>query len=230
MPKSDFKKLYEILEININQLRKIESNFRKSANRPYTIKTLQFKKKESGDIVKNTFEVIKLISKKYQINELLKTQLKEKIYWTKHFKQKINSFIEVQGKIIGIDDNNEIYIDLNEFFIEEEGTMAQFNFETALKLPTLSEVGIESTRDFLSCIEAHHAILNDAGKNSLIDFTIKTKLLGQAKTKIGESTANTFDELKTLVVSKCGEGESFDTLENNLKFAKQRQKSNLLGR
>jgi hypothetical protein len=55
-------------------------------------------------------------------------------------------------------------------------------------------------------------------------FVRRTKLKGEAKTKVDDAIVATFEELKTLVLEKCGSTESIESLTQKLKVAKQGEK------
>lgn len=105
-------------------------------------------------------------------------------------------------------------------------TMADFKFETGLKLPTLvDDCDIVAVRDFLDVIESYHEVLNAAGKTALISFILKNRLQGKAKTRVGQQTANTFAELKEVLLTTLGVKETIESLNSKLSTLRQGKKS-----
>jgi hypothetical protein len=99
---------------------------------------------------------------------------------------------------------------------DTETKMAVFNYETAMKLPVLRETGPVEIRDFLNNVEAYYEFLDNASKTNLIAFVIKTKIQGRPKTKIGNKTAETFAQLRQLVINDCGASETYESIKTKL--------------
>lgn len=97
--------------------------------------------------------------------------------------------------------------------------MANFNFETALKLPVLGEdTSRNAIRDFLDIAQSYHDILSLEGQKQLIQFLALNKVQGKSKTRLGDVSALvTFGHLKTALLSKCGVVETFESLTTNLR-------------
>jgi hypothetical protein len=115
----------------------------------------------------------------------------------------------------------ELGVNLNLSLIFEEEIMAVFSYDTAIKLPDLIKTGTEESRDFLNAVEAYSDILTADGKIALMRFVCRTKLKGEAKTKVGDVIVATFAELKNLINSKCGATKSIESLTKKLQIIKQ---------
>jgi hypothetical protein len=115
-------------------------------------------------------------------------------------------------------------LDLSLIFEETDETnctMSVFSYETAMRLPVLEIIKDTNVRDFLNNVEGYYDILNDAGKILLISLVVKTKIQGTAKTRLGDNTARTFDELKKIVVEHCSSTETVESLQKKIQDAKQ---------
>ena len=100
-----------------------------------------------------------------------------------------------------------------------------FDFNTAQKLPTFSAADDEKRkselRDFLNNIEFYYGMLTNAGKVLLLDFILKCKVQGKAKTELGTCSASTFEDFKKKILEKCGPKETVESLQ--AKIANLRQ-------
>jgi Zinc knuckle/Retrotransposon gag protein len=104
-------------------------------------------------------------------------------------------------------------------------TMATYSYTEAKSLPTLAECNSATgVRDFLAAVQGYHDELADGegGKIKLIKYVLKSKVMGAAKTRIGEGTlAGSFEELKTILTRNCGGIETLQSLEKKLKSCSQ---------
>jgi Zinc knuckle len=82
-----------------------------------------------------------------------------------------------------------------------------------------------AVRDFINSVEGLHDALKVEAQPTLVNFVVKTKVKGCAKTKIGDETAATMADLKTLLITKCGSTETIESLSIKMKEAKQGAKS-----
>jgi Retrotransposon gag protein/Zinc knuckle len=111
---------------------------------------------------------------------------------------------------------------LQNLFFQVSNKMATFNFETAMKLPSLTDNKETEIRDFLDSVESYHDILKEESKVILLKYVIKAKIKGKAKTRLGaEYVATTFEELTTDLRSRCGAAESFEAVRAKLLVFKQ---------
>jgi hypothetical protein len=62
--------------------------------------------------------------------------------------------------------------------VEAETNMADFNVDSALKMPTLATVDSDNIRDFLNTIEAFNETIKTSDKKIFIKFITRTKITG----------------------------------------------------
>jgi Zinc knuckle len=107
--------------------------------------------------------------------------------------------------------------------------MATYSYAEAKSLPTLAECNSATgVRDFLSAVQGYHDELVDGerGKVKLINYVLKSKVTGAAKTRVGEgTTADSFEELKTILTRNCSGIETLQSLEKRLKNSSQGSKT-----
>jgi hypothetical protein len=103
--------------------------------------------------------------------------------------------------------------------------MANFDYNTGMRLPELSKTGSEEVRDFVNSVEAYWENLTADGKTLLIKFVSRTKIVGAAKTRLGDTVFETLEQLKIAVVGKCGATESVESLQKQLWSARQGTKN-----
>jgi hypothetical protein len=80
--------------------------------------------------------------------------------------------------------------------------MADFNVDSALKMPTLATVDSDNIRDFLNTIEAFNETIKTSDKKIFIKFITRTKITGAAKTKLEDTIAESFEQLSQQIKSK----------------------------
>lgn len=105
--------------------------------------------------------------------------------------------------------------------------MANFSFETGLKLPSLSNDNDKMLlRDFLDTIESYHDTLDAAGKIALLKFVKLNRIQGKAKTRLGDLDAiDTLAKLKTTLMTQCGSAETIESLYGKLGSTQQGRRS-----
>jgi hypothetical protein len=86
--------------------------------------------------------------------------------------------------------------------VEAETNMADFNVDSALKMPTLATVDSDNIRDFLNTIEAFNETIKTSDKKIFIKFITRTKITGAAKTKLEDTIAESFEQLSQQIKSK----------------------------
>jgi hypothetical protein len=94
--------------------------------------------------------------------------------------------------------------------------MADFNVDSALKMPTLATVDSDNIRDFLNTIEAFNETIKTSDKKIFIKFITRTKITGAAKTKLEDTIAESFEQLSQQIKSKCGCSETYESLRSKL--------------
>jgi hypothetical protein len=107
---------------------------------------------------------------------------------------------------------------------EDEEMAEKFKYTEAKALPCLTETKSDvAVRDFIASIEGYYDELEDgaAGKIKLVNFVLKSKVQGAAKTKIGDAVVKNLEELKNLLLVKCGSVETRTTLAQQLQQIKQ---------
>lgn len=111
---------------------------------------------------------------------------------------------------------------------EEQHTtkMAKFNYDTAIKLESLSEVDYDKAKDFIASVKTYHNTLDADGKKTLCNFVLSGKIKGAARTQIGdEAEAETLDEVKKLVFEAVLSSDVSESLQSQLISARQGRKS-----
>jgi hypothetical protein len=201
----------KLIDVNDN-LRKILNNFRKAPNRLHSKEHLNKKLNEIEILKRQSSIIYDEIYGKIKLKQLTEQHLNVIIKETDTLYETIATIIQEQLLELR---NTE----------EDKRRMSAFNYDTALKLPCLTENSEVAARDFLDCVEAYHDLLNDAGKILLMNFVVKTKIQGHAKTKLGSRVAETFNSLKLLVQESCGTTETHESLKLKLSNFKQGQKS-----
>lgn len=106
--------------------------------------------------------------------------------------------------------------------------MAEFDFSKAQKLPVLTceenNKRTENIRDFLNNIEFYHDTLKKDSQTMLIKFLLKCKIQGRALTELGAAKIETFEQLKTNLVSKCGDKDTIESIQSKLDRSRQRNR------
>jgi hypothetical protein len=88
-----------------------------------------------------------------------------------------------------------------------------YSYAEARHLPEFTDVNSDvKGRDFISTVESYYTELKEADRPRLIRFVLQAKIQGAAKTKIGEATVETLEDVKTLLLAKCGSVETIETL------------------
>lgn len=104
-------------------------------------------------------------------------------------------------------------------------SMATFSYDTALKLDELSSSSAAKVEEFIDQLDSYYEILNETSKTTLIKFILKTKIKGEARTRLGTSTATTLEELSVELKAKVLARESTQELNRKLQSAYQGKKS-----
>jgi hypothetical protein len=201
----------KLLDVN-DSINKIAANFKKSPNRINTREFLENKLTEICRLKTQGDQIYDEIYGTITLKELTQKQLQEVLKQIDKQYNSIKTTITEQLKILEKRTENNL-------------KMADFSYETALKLPSLTITSEVAARDFLDNVEVYYDLLNDAGKTILLNFIIKTKIQGHAKTKLGNKVAENFKNLKVLVYESCGTTETHESLKTKLNGIKQGGKS-----
>lgn len=196
---------FQLLSTVLSELNQILSNAQKTINRPYSPKTIAEKR-----------ELVAELCKKIVVLDFSDDTGDHK-YLTDCLALRSDIFT-VKAKILKL---------LLSFETCPLSDMAEFNFETALKLPILSADGDETAlRDFLDIAESYHNILADKSKPVLVKFLALNKVQGKTKTRLGDvSDITTFDALKSALLSRCGIKDTLESLSQKLFTCQQSRKS-----
>lgn len=188
----------------------------KSANRPYSPSTIAQKREELAEFVADFEEKAEAYTDK----------------GSKEFEKIVKNVSEVKLKVYEILDNHDKshvkpQESQDQTKIDAKTSKMDFNFETGLKLPTLSDDKDEFTlRDFIDTIKSYHSCLNDTGKKLLLEFVCLNRIQGKAKTRLGDlSHIKTFDALKNELYSRCGIRDTLESLHQKLSNTRQGNKS-----
>lgn len=100
-------------------------------------------------------------------------------------------------------------------------TMAAFDFNIGFKLDELSSSSAVKVDEFLSSIETYHDSLSNSGKEQLIKFLIRSKIKGEAKTRLGKCTATSLVDLKSALFQRVLAKETTEQLARKVKTAVQ---------
>lgn len=106
--------------------------------------------------------------------------------------------------------------------------MATYSFSTAMKLPELKEANAKEVRQFLNISREYYEDLNEAGRVRLLKFLANAKILGEAKTRLGqvsETETATFPAFSTALLKRACAAESAETLQVKLLSCRQGRKS-----
>lgn len=99
--------------------------------------------------------------------------------------------------------------------------MANFDLSIALKLDELREVRIQKITDFLNVVQCYHDMLTEEGKFSPIKFIVAAKIKEEPKTRLGSTQIETFEQLKTALLTKVVAQESSEMLQKKLTTLRQ---------
>lgn len=199
------------LKEEIEILKNLLKNLRKSPNRQRSRESANRKIKEIEHIYGRINKVNRELKEKYP------TRIEEKDIFelrdaAKGYKEKALEIVikNIKDENTNSDDNSSDednrYIEAAEISEQQEKEfknntkMAEFDYNTAQKLPILSiereDKRTECIRDFINNVEFYHNTLNNQGKITLISFIIKCKIQGKALTELGNLVPITLDELK----------------------------------
>jgi hypothetical protein len=206
--------------------------FYKNPKRTYKRVNLEARKVQNEEL-KNKFNLIlKSIEKECKLKaSSVETLVNLKSTFIETFlalEKLISEKIEIQSQ----EEPEVIDIDLSDIFdreVENQSAIIKmdFNFDTAMKLPTLEDADENKVRDFLDSVQAYHDILKDnANKLLLIRYVVKAKVKGVAKTKLGETfDPENFIRFGEEIRAKCGSTETYETIRMRLNNAEQGTKS-----
>ncbi len=214
----EFKVIYDRIELNVEQLEKVTVNLRKSPNTKFTERYLIERDRESIVTIKQILSDIKQVEKRFTVPKGIENEIIARRKRARIAKKFIEGFVKVR-----LGQHFFEVINLKQFFEMGES----YKYSEAKALPELKSVETHTAvRDFLAVIKGYHDTLKDEDKPTLIKFVIATKILSDAKTKIGEGTGTTtFAELSTLIHTKCKGPESQATLLKKLNDVQQAGKS-----
>jgi hypothetical protein len=224
----EFQELKNLLKLYHENLVATIENFKKSPKRRYTKKYLEEKLAKVNDLKFKSDQTYNEIYSKFNLSanleKVVNTAL-ENVVQAHETVVKIiaKNFERIEEKEQSEQEEDkelektaeEILQNIAEL-IEKETKMADFNIQTALKMPTLATVDSDDIRDFLNIIEAFNETIKTADRKVFIKFITRTKITGSAKTKLGDSLAESFEELSQQIKSKCGSNETYESLRSKL--------------
>jgi hypothetical protein len=229
----EFLDSYKILKNTLKSLNSQADIFKKNPNRKFNKKYLDEKENILKYEVLNFNNALKEITVKFRLTDATVESIDKirsnfsqvKNYLADLISIKRVSAEEEQEESEKSDSEKEEEQEESETENENEEKMADFNFETAMKLPSLSDAKSTAIRDFLDSVEAYHDILKQDHKIILLQYIVKAKISGDSKTKLGQYVPNNFGNFKRKILSACGTKENFETLKQMLDNAKQGNKS-----
>jgi Zinc knuckle len=212
---------YNSLRLVVDDFIVREGNFKKSPNHPFQISFLIESRKETvRRKVKGLRLADVLFSSTLTDQQFEKVEAKRQLILT--LSERIFDFIRarVLRPRYGPSESDRYNCEIFEDFIDNfhRDGMANFEYKEAKHLPELKEVKTNTAiRDFLAAVRAYHDILSAEGKTQLISFVINAKILGTAKTKLGEDVGvATLAALKALLHERCGSKETYESLREKL--------------
>lgn len=211
------------MEENLNtvfdELNKILVNLKKDGSRPKTQKLIN-EKLETINNLKIQYDDI--------LVKLLKSSNEHQV---KIFSDHRDNTYEIIGQAIEKLKNSPVsttQIIVNTGLEANKSTMAGESFDLKTASAVLQEFSGDpaTCKDFLDTVEMYDSLLNTAGKKILLDFVLKVKIKGAAKTKLSSSKAPTsITELKALILERFAPRKSLKGLTNQLSTTKQNGKS-----
>lgn len=103
--------------------------------------------------------------------------------------------------------------------------MAAFDFNIGFKLPELSSSKATDVNTFLAAIKVYHDSLSADGKTMLINFVLAAKILKEAKTRLGTTKVESFEQLKTACLSKILAAETAEEVTRKIRDSFQGRRS-----
>lgn len=101
----------------------------------------------------------------------------------------------------------------------------EFDFNIAFKLDELTSSTAKKVEEFIEQIECYHDALSETGRATLVKFIIKSKIKGEAKTRLGQCSTTSFAELKTQILAKVLANETSEEISRKIYMATQGKKS-----
>lgn len=238
----------------LNELKKlvsvIYSNAEKSTNRPYTLETIDNKRRELNEYLQESRSISFTDDDPHDyVQTCISTQIAV-FNIVSNALVLLNRFQGTHRPTVSVEelgdcfanlratepnptnthtDNDpptendvNILVDVTNPSENNEVTMSNFNFETGLKLPVLNaDCDAVIIRDFIDTVESYHDTLSAAGKTALLAFVVKNRVQGNAKTRLGQSNITTFAELKRELLGKLGVAETKESLHAKLSGLRQ---------
>lgn len=108
---------------------------------------------------------------------------------------------------------------------EQKIEMANFDFNTGLKLHELSSTRAADIQSFLDLVKCYHDTLSAESQTSLIAFLRAAKITGEAKIRLGSVEPNSLQDLQTALFTNVLAAETEEELLTKLGQARQGRRS-----
>jgi len=216
--KEEFLRKYKILQESYETVLKIKENFKKGPNREYKESYLT-EKSEKIQNEKDTFNnTVDDITKTYKLTPDTQVTIDTLI----------TDFNTLITEVLKIIDSKKVTAVSSDDEEGEEIIMAKFDIKTAVGIiPEFNGTSQNTTvEDLVDAIKLYGELLDPEGKNTLVNFVLKIKLKGAAKTKLKIiEEPKTIQDLIKEIENRFTVRESVASLSYKLNQTQQGQKS-----